>query len=168
MANPQHIKFLESIRNSQHFKMLNDFVNNPNTTINNAIDQIVNETIAAHTDPDKENFFTPGNIDYHLSLALMELVQLLEPSKHRKLVEFVCGLQKQVARDPSTGEPISLQRPSDVLWTRMPFGFIEREAWEECGGGYIGEILPCFCYLVNVSICRFANYGPTQTPKAQT
>ncbi|OJJ85631.1 DUF3632 domain-containing protein [Aspergillus glaucus CBS 516.65] len=74
--------------------------------LDNALDQIVDLTLAAHMAPNKEEYFTLGNVDYYLSLALMEHVQNLEPSKQKRLVEFICGLQKRTATDPSTGEPL--------------------------------------------------------------
>lgn len=45
-----------------------------------------------------------GLPDYNVSLAIMELAQRLDPSKHTKLVELGSHLQKQVAVIPSTNE----------------------------------------------------------------
>lgn len=94
--------------------------------------------ITAHTAPNKENHYTPGDVDYDLSLAIMALAQQLEPTKHTKLVEFLCSLHKVTATDPSTGEPLGAAS-GDVLWTDMPsFGYTELETWMEFGGDYTG------------------------------
>lgn len=132
-----NVELLEEIKNSQQFKILNDLIHNPDATVDNALDQIVDLTLAAHMAPNKEEYFTPGNVDYYLSLALMEHVQNLEPSKQKSLVEFICGLQKRTATDPSTGEPLRVQ--GDILWTDLPsFGYTEYETWDSHGGDYTG------------------------------
>lgn len=134
-----NVELLDEIQTSQQYKIPNDLVhNNPDATVDNALDQIVDLTMSAHTAPNEEEYFTPGNVDYYLSLALMEHVQNLEPIKQKRLVEFICGLQKRTARDPSTGEPLK-STGGDILWTDLPsFGYTEYETWDSHGGDYTG------------------------------
>jgi len=64
----------------------------------------------------------------------MELVQNLEPLKHRKLVGFLYELHKRTARDPTLGEPLRIQ--GDIFWTDLPsFGYTEVETWRDFSGG---------------------------------
>lgn len=136
MANPPDYEF-ESIEDSPQYKILNDLVNT-DTTVTNALNQIINLTITAHTSPNIQKYYTPRDIDYDLSLTIMALAQSLESTKHTKLVEFLCRLQKCMATDPSTGEPLPAAS-GDVLWTDLPsFGYTELETWLEFGGDYTG------------------------------
>ncbi|KAJ5210227.1 hypothetical protein N7491_010034 [Penicillium cf. griseofulvum] len=94
-----------------------------------------------------------GLPDYNVSLAVMELTQRLEPSKHTKLVEFIPHPQKQVAVDLSTNEPLRVQ--GDTLWIDMPsFGYTELETWHEFGGDYKD---PCDTTLESKQRDRWAN-----------
>lgn len=155
---PQYYKFLKSIENSQQFKILNDLVTNPNATVDNAILQIIDLTMAAHAAPDEEKGSVPSNVDYFISLSLMMLVQELEPTKHGRLVEFLCALQMQIATDPSTGEPLTVDIDKEVLWTNLPsLGYTEVETWKEFGGDYTGILsffllssFFCFCICIHV------------------
>ncbi|KAJ5504772.1 hypothetical protein N7463_007646 [Penicillium fimorum] len=125
---------IRQIENSEEFKFL-DKVIKEDITPQNAVQEIINITMHALSihGPDKHNGV--GLPDYNVSLAVMELAQRLESSKHTKLVEFVTHLQKQVAVDPSTNKPLRVQ--GDILWTGMPsFGYTELETWYEFGGDY--------------------------------
>ncbi|KAJ5520482.1 hypothetical protein N7463_000935 [Penicillium fimorum] len=126
--------FLRQIENSAEFKLL-DKVVKEKVTPQDAVQEIINMTMTALSihGPSKQSGV--GLADYNVSLALMELTQRLEPSKHAKLVEFMCHLHKQVAVDPSTNKPLTVQ--DDTLWTDMPsFGYTELETWHEFGGEY--------------------------------
>lgn len=76
MAGPQNVnvEFFREIVYSQQFKILNDLIYNPDATVDNALDQITDLTLSAHTALIEKEYFTPGNVDYYLSLALMEHV----------------------------------------------------------------------------------------------
>lgn len=129
--------FLRQIENSAEFKLL-DKVVKEEVTPQDAVQEIINITMTALSihSPSKQSGV--GLADYNVSLALMELTQRLEPSKHAKLVEFMCHLHKQVAVDPSTNKPLTVQ--DDTLWTDMPsFGYTELETWHEFGGEYKGD-----------------------------
>jgi hypothetical protein len=129
--------FIRQIENSVEFKLL-DKVVKAEVTVQDAVQVLINMTMNAlfiHG-PNKQGGI--GLPDYNVSLAVMELAQRLEPSKHIKLVEFISHLQKQVAIDPSTNEPLRVQ--CDTLWTNMPsFGYTELETWYEFGGDYKGD-----------------------------
>lgn len=138
---PEYIEFLKSMENSQQFKILNDLVTRPDSSVDEALDQITNLTISALAPSDDEDF-TPEKVDYIISFTLMMLVQRLEPAKHKKLVQFLYGLQKRTATDPSTGEPLTVGPTKSVLWTNLPsFGYTELETWDEFGGEYKGNTL---------------------------
>lgn len=135
---------LKEIVNPQQYKIIKDLVHNPDATVDNALQQIVDLILTAHATPNEEEYFTPGNVDYYTSLGLMNLVQDLEPTKHRKLVEFLYGLQKRTARDPSSGEPFRTQ--GNIFWTDLPScGYTELEIWQEFGGGYKGKFINAPC-----------------------
>ncbi|KAK4868015.1 hypothetical protein LT330_007674 [Penicillium expansum] len=126
--------FIRQIENSFEFKFLDQVVKGE-LTAQDAVQEVINMTMSALSihGPDKHNGI--GLPDYNVSLAVMELAQRLEPSKHTKLVEFICHLQKQVPVDPSTNEQLKVQ--GDTLWTDMPsFGYTELETWYEFGGDY--------------------------------
>jgi hypothetical protein len=129
--------FIRQIENSVEFKLL-DKVIKDEVTAQDAVQEVINMTMTALSihGPNKQGGI--GLPDYNISLAVMELAQRLEPSKHTKLVEFVSHLQKQTAVDPSTNEPLTVQ--GDILWTDMPsFGYTELETWYEFGGDYKGN-----------------------------
>jgi hypothetical protein len=129
--------FIRQIENSVEFKLL-DKVVTEEVTVQDAVQEVINMTMTALSihGPNKQGGI--GLPDYNVSLAVMELAQRLEPSKHSKLVEFVSYLQKQVAVDPSTNEPLRVQ--GDILWADMPsFGYTELETWYEFGGDYKGD-----------------------------
>jgi hypothetical protein len=130
--------FIRQIENSVEFKLV-DRVIKEEVTVQDAVQEIINMTMTALSihGPKKQGGI--GLADYNVSLAVMELAQRLEPSKHSKLVEFISHLQKQVAVDPSTNEPLKVQ--GDTLWTDMPsFGYTELETWYEFGGDYKGNL----------------------------
>lgn len=133
-------EFIRELENSQEFILLNKLAHEA-TTIEDVIQHLVDETMTALAvhGPTKHNGV--GLPDYNVSSALMELVQRLEPAKHKKLVEFVFQLQKQVAIDPSTNEP--LKTDNATLWTDLPsFGYTEYETWYEFGGRHKGKSYP--------------------------
>ncbi|CBF82326.1 hypothetical protein AN9206.2 [Aspergillus nidulans FGSC A4] len=126
--------FIRQIENSVEFKLV-DRVIKEEVTVQDAVQEIISMTMTALSihGPKKQGGI--GLADYNVSLAVMELAQRLEPSKHTKLVGFISHLQKQVAVDPSTNEPLKVQ--GDTLWTDMPsFGYTELETWYEFGGDY--------------------------------
>lgn len=130
--------FIRQIENSVEFKFL-DKVVKEEVTASYAVQDLINMTMSALSihGPNKQGGV--GLPDYNVSLAVMELAQRLDPSKHTKLVEFISHLQKQVAVDPSTNEPLRVQ--GDTLWTDMPsFGYTELETWYEFGGDYKGDL----------------------------
>ena len=135
--------FIRQIENSVEFKFL-DKVVKEEVTAQDAVQDLINMTMSALSinGPNKLGGLGQGGIghpDYNVSLAVMELAQRLEPSKHTKLVEFISHLQKQVAIDPSSNEPLRVQ--GDTLWTDMPsFGYTELETWYEFGGDYKGDL----------------------------
>ncbi|RHZ68722.1 hypothetical protein CDV55_105436 [Aspergillus turcosus] len=144
--------FIRQIENSVEFKLL-DKVVKEEVTVQDAVQEVINMTMTALSihGPNKQGGI--GLPDYNISLAVMELAQRLEPSKHIKLVEFVSHLQKQVAIDPSTNEPLRVQ--GDTLWTDMPsFGYTELETWYEFGGDYKD---PCDSTLDSEQRSRWAN-----------
>lgn len=101
--------------------------------------------MAAYAAPDEEKGLVPSNVDYFISLSLMALVQELDPTKHGRLVEFLCALQKQIATDPSTGESLTVDIDKEVLWTNLPsLRYTEAETWREFGGDYKVDFLS-FC-----------------------
>lgn len=152
---PQYYKFLKSIENSQQFKILNDLFTNFNATVDNAILQTIDLTMAAHAALGQEKGFVPSNADYFISLSLMMIVQELVPTKHGRLVEFLCALQKQIATDPSTGEPLTVNIDKEVLWTNLPsLGYTEMETWRKFGGDYTG----IFSFFFSSSFFRFCIY----------
>lgn len=147
---PEYIEFLKSMENSKQYQILNDLVTNPDASVDSTLDQITDLAISAIAPSDDENF-TPGNVDYVISFTLMMLVQSLEPTKHTKLVQFLCGLQKRTVTDPETGEPLMVGPTKAVLWTNLPsFGYTEMETWDECGGEYKGNIIVSFCLLYDL------------------
>ncbi|PKX89052.1 DUF3632 domain-containing protein [Aspergillus novofumigatus IBT 16806] len=144
--------FIRQIENSVEFKLL-DKVVKEEVTPQDAVQEVINMTMTALSihGPSKQGGI--GLPDYNVSLGVMELAQRLEPSKHTKLVEFVSHLQKQIAVDPSTNEPLSVQ--GDILWTDMPsFGYTELETWYEFGGDYKD---PCDTTLASEQRDRWAN-----------
>ncbi|KAL4888819.1 hypothetical protein BDV59DRAFT_210937 [Aspergillus ambiguus] len=144
--------FIRQIENSVEFKLLDEIVRGE-TTVQDAVQNIINLTMSALSvhGPAKQGGI--GLPDYNVSLAVMELAQRLEPSKHTKLVEFISHLQNQIAVDPSTNEPLKVQ--GDTLWTDMPsFGYTELETWYEFGGEYKD---PCDTALDSKQRDRWAN-----------
>ncbi|KAL4992919.1 hypothetical protein BDV10DRAFT_180069 [Aspergillus recurvatus] len=144
--------FIRQIENSVEFKLL-DKVVKQEVTAQDAVQEVVNMTMSALSihGPNKQGGI--GLPDYNVSLAVMELAQRLEPSQLTKLVEFISHLQKQVAVDPSTNEPLRVQ--GDTLWTDMPsFGYTELETWYEFGGEYKD---PCATTLASTQRDRWAN-----------
>ncbi|KAJ5662992.1 hypothetical protein N7507_003723 [Penicillium longicatenatum] len=126
--------FIRQIENSIEFDFL-DKVVKEEVTVQDAIQKLIDMTMSALSVHGSKEQGGIGLPDYNVSLAIMELVQRLEPSKHTKLVEFTIHLQKQVAIDPATNESLKVQR--DTLWTEMPsFGYTELETWYECGGDH--------------------------------
>ncbi|EAU32211.1 conserved hypothetical protein [Aspergillus terreus NIH2624] len=126
--------FILQIENSVEFKLLDKVVRN-DVTAQDAVQGVIDMTMTALSihGPNKQGGI--GLPDYNISLAVLELAQRLEPSKHTTLVEFITRLQKQIAVDPSTNEPLRVQ--GDTLWTDMPsFGYTELETWYEFGGDY--------------------------------
>ena len=135
------------MENSKQYQILNNLVNNPEASINDALDQITHLALSALA-PSDDKSFTPGNVDYILSFTLLMLVQRLEPTKHSKLVQFLYGLQKCIVSDPATGEPLTEGPSNEVLWTDLPsFGYTELETWDECGGEYKGNSLHHFFFV---------------------
>ncbi|KAF9893071.1 hypothetical protein FE257_012482 [Aspergillus nanangensis] len=131
--------FIRQIENSVEFKLLEKVVKEEGTA-QDAVQDVINLTMRALSIHGPNKLAGIGLPDYNVSLAVMELAQRLEPSKHTKLVEFVFYLQKQVAVDPSTNEPLKVQ--GDILWTDMPsFGYTELETWYEFGGDYKGNLI---------------------------
>jgi hypothetical protein len=129
--------FIREIENSAEFKMLDKVVKEEVTT-QEAVQHLINMTMSELSTHGPNKMEGIGLPDYNVSLAVMELAQRLEPSEHTKLVEFICHVQKQVAIDPSTKEPLRVQ--GDILWTDMPsFGYTELETWHEFGGDYKGD-----------------------------
>ncbi|CAP80280.1 hypothetical protein E8E15_007548 [Penicillium rubens] len=144
--------FIRQIKNSAEYKLLDKVVKEA-VTVQDAARDLVNMTMSALSihGPRKQGGI--GLPDYNVSLAVMELAQRLEPSKHTKLVEFISHLQKQVAIDPSTNEPLRVQ--GNTLWTDMPsFGYTELETWYEFGGDYKD---PCDEALDSKQRDRWAN-----------
>ncbi|KXG51331.1 Protein of unknown function DUF3632 [Penicillium griseofulvum] len=144
--------FIRQIENSVEFKLL-DKVVKEEVTVQDAVQEIINMTMSALSihGPNKQGGV--GLPDYNVSLAVMELTQCLEPSKHTKLVEFILHLQKEVAVNPSTNEPLRVQ--GDTLWTDMPsFGYTELETWYEFGGDYND---PCDATLDSKQRGRWVN-----------
>ncbi|GES65082.1 hypothetical protein ATEIFO6365_0009057700 [Aspergillus terreus] len=126
--------FIRQIENSVEFKLLDNVIKK-DATAQDAVQDVIDMTMAALSihGPNKQGGI--GLSDYNISLAVLELAQRLEPSKHTTLVEFITQLQKQIAIDPSTNEPLRVQ--GDALWTDMPsFGYTELETWYEFGGDY--------------------------------
>ncbi|ODM15977.1 hypothetical protein SI65_08411 [Aspergillus cristatus] len=91
------------MENSKQYQILNNVVTNPNASVDNALNQVSDLTISALAPSYDENL-SPGNVDYIISFTLLMLVQRLEPTKHRKLVQFLYGLQKRTVTDPATGQ----------------------------------------------------------------
>ncbi|KAJ6155099.1 hypothetical protein N7470_005665 [Penicillium chermesinum] len=102
--------FIRQIENSDEFKLL-DRVIKEEATVQDGVQNIVNVTMSALATHGPNNMNKIGLADYNISLATMELAQRLEPStgKHTKLVELLSHLQKQIATDPSTDEPLKVQ-----------------------------------------------------------
>lgn len=129
--------FIRQIENSVEFKSLNKVVKEEVTT-QDAVQDLIDMTMSALSIHGPNKHGGIGLPDYNVSLAVMELAQRLEPFQHTKLVEFISRLQRQVAVDPSTNEPLRVQ--GDTLWTDMPsFGYTELETWYEFGGDYKGD-----------------------------
>ncbi|KAJ5554878.1 hypothetical protein N7535_007321, partial [Penicillium sp. DV-2018c] len=144
--------FIRQIEDSAEFKFL-DKVIKEEITVQDAVQNLIDLTMSALSvhGPKKQGGI--GTPDYNVSLAVMELAQRLEPSKHARLVEFVCHMQKQTAIDPSTKEPLKVQ--GDVLWTDMPsFGYTELETWYEFGGDHKD---PCDTSLESTQRVRWVN-----------
>ncbi|GFG03318.1 hypothetical protein IFM5058_01369 [Aspergillus udagawae] len=155
--------FIRQIENSAEFKLL-DRVVKEEATVQDAVQEVINMTMTALSihGPNKQGGI--GLPDYNVSLAVMELAQRLKPSKHSKLVEFVSYLQKQVAVDPSTNEPLRVQ--GDILWADMPsFGYTELETWYEFGGDYKD---PCDAKLASEQCGRWANLNAFLAQLTQT
>ncbi|KAH1295445.1 hypothetical protein KXW98_005601 [Aspergillus fumigatus] len=126
--------FIRQVENSAEFKLLDKVVKDQ-VTVQDAVQEVIDMTMTALSvhGPSKQGGI--GVPDYNISLAVMELAQRREPAEHTKLAKFVSHLQKQIAIDPSTNEPLTVQR--DILWTDMPsFGYTELETWSEFGGDY--------------------------------
>ncbi|PGG96499.1 hypothetical protein AJ79_09559 [Helicocarpus griseus UAMH5409] len=132
--------FIEHIEDLEEFEILSKLANNEaDTKVDNALEQILDLSTAAHAARNPK-VATGGaaQVDYNVSLALMELAQRLEPVQHHKLIEFVTKLQRQTAIDPSTGEPIKIQ--GETLWTELPsLAYVETETWREFGGNPCDE-----------------------------
>ncbi|KAJ6004289.1 hypothetical protein N7499_000358 [Penicillium canescens] len=155
--------FIRQIENSVEFKFL-DKVVKEEVTAQDAVQDLINMTISALSihGPSKQDGI--GLPDYNVSLAVMELAQRLEPSKHTKFAEFISHLQKQVAVDPSTNEPLRVQ--GDTLWTDMPsFGYTELETWYEFGGEYKD---PCDATLDSKQRDRWTNLNAFLAQLTQT
>ncbi|KAJ5262030.1 hypothetical protein N7497_004496 [Penicillium chrysogenum] len=144
--------FIRQIENSVEYKSLDKVVKEA-VTVQDAVQDLVNMTMSALSIHGLDKQGGIGLPDYNVSLAVMELAQRLEPSKHAKLVEFISHLQKQVAIDPSTNKPLRVQ--GNTLWTDMPsFGYTELETWYEFGGDYKD---PCDEALDSKQLDRWAN-----------
>ncbi|KAL1861254.1 hypothetical protein Plec18170_001769 [Paecilomyces lecythidis] len=126
--------FIKQLESSEEFKVL-DRVASDNATVDEALQKVIDMTAVATTVHGPNSLKGAGLVDYNVALAVLELSQRLEPTKHGKLVEFISKLQKQTATDPLTGEPQKIQ--GDTLWTDLPsFGYTELETWYEFGGEY--------------------------------
>ena len=145
-ANMGREDFIRQILNSKEYKILDRLANEADAPVGDAVQQIVDMTMSALPKHQPATRGGPGDIDYNVSLALLELGQTLDPSRHGKLVEFLSELQKKTAVDPSTGKPVDIQ--GDVLWTGLPsFGYTELETWDERGGEYKGKYHPTYVYI---------------------
>ncbi|KAJ9403757.1 hypothetical protein DTO045G8_8491 [Paecilomyces variotii] len=132
--------FIKQVESSEEFKIL-DRVTKHDATVDDALQKVIDMTMAATTVHGPNSLQGAGLVDYNVALALMELSQRLEPAKHGKLVEFISKLQTQTATDPLTGEPQKIQ--GDALWTDLPsFGYTELETWYEFGGEYKDPLDP--------------------------
>ncbi|ORY61460.1 uncharacterized protein BCR38DRAFT_467420 [Pseudomassariella vexata] len=125
--------FYKKVLDSEEFKLLDKLANQADATPEGAVQQVADMAMAAHATHSDDVHRGAGFVDYNVSLALLELVQRLEPAKHCKLVDFVSDLQKQTGTDPSTGESLKIQ--GETLFTDLPsLGYTELETWCEFGG----------------------------------
>lgn len=134
--------FIRQIEGWEEYKIIDQAVQQV-VTADDAVQRIKDLTMAAlavHGPSARDGI---GLVDYHVSLAVIELAQRIEPGRHGRLVEFLLKLQAQTATDPATDEPLKVD--GRVLWTDMPsFGYTEVEAYDECGGEHKGMAQPAW------------------------
>lgn len=125
-------EFIKSIENSEEFKILSKLTNDADSNVDDALEEVVSLSMTALTLHGPDSREGVSNVDYKISLALLELAQRLEPGKHMKLVEFVSKLQKRTVTD-SEGNPLKID--GATLFTDLPsLGYTELETWYDYGG----------------------------------
>ncbi|KAH8658236.1 hypothetical protein BX600DRAFT_552404 [Xylariales sp. PMI_506] len=106
-------RHIQKIEQSPEFRLLDRVANRDGVTPQDAIQQAVDWATVAAAAQSTWPHCSAGTVDYHISLAAMELV----------------------IEDPKTGEPLQIQ--GSTLWTEMPsLGYTELETWCEYGGEY--------------------------------
>lgn len=126
-------RFIKQIETSEEFKVLEKVANQDGATPGDAVQRVIELTMAAHAADTGTRNKAAADVDYNVALVLVELAQRLEPTKHEGLVDFIYKLQKQTATDPSTGQVLKTQ--GRTLWTDLPsLSSAELEGWYEYGG----------------------------------
>lgn len=132
--------FIKQIEGLEEYQIIDQAVQQV-VTADDAVQRIKDLTMAALAVHGLTARGGIGLVDYHVSLAVMELAQRLEPGRHGRLVEFLLKLQTQTATDPATDEPLKVD--GEILWTGLPsFGYTEVEAYDEFGGDHKGMAKP--------------------------
>lgn len=130
--------FRRQIENLEEYTIINQVVQN-DITVDNAVQRLRDMTMAALDTHGPNARGGVGLVDYNTSLSVMELAQRLQPGQHGQLAGFMSRLQKEIAIDPTTGEPLKCD--NDILWTGLPsYGYTETETWHEFGGDYQGMV----------------------------
>ncbi|PLB47571.1 hypothetical protein P170DRAFT_409749 [Aspergillus steynii IBT 23096] len=126
---------MDPIESSEEYKILHTLVHYPEARVAGYVNQLIDQchmAMAIHA-PRLEHGV--GCVDANLFLALTELVQVLDPSKHDKLVQFVHELEKRTVLHPDTGKVLEFQ--GSAFFTDLPgLGWSELEAWDMRGGSW--------------------------------
>lgn len=111
------------------FKIINKLVQEPNASVNDALDQLAQLTSAAIN---TTNANPVGTHPWHTFCSLIEVAKRTQHDKQTKLVEFAINLQKVTVVDPATGE--QLKSEGYLLWLEMPsLGYTAADDWNEIG-----------------------------------
>lgn len=129
--------FVAELEVKQEFHILNALVVQPDSSTEDAVQQILNITSASIKDPT-----SLGNHLYNTACCLLEIAARTPPVQQPKLVTFVYLLQKRTVTDPATSEP--LRHDGDLIWTELPtFGYTFADEL-----GSFSEYLPAFLQSV--------------------
>lgn len=99
----------EPLEFSPEYKILHNLVHYPKTRVPGYVNQLIEQCHIAMAIHEGDPAHGVGRVNPTLLLSLMELAQCLEPSKHKKLVQFLSELQTRTVTHPVTGEVLRSQ-----------------------------------------------------------